>query len=118
MSISFCDFNPIHAGLIGILGVAPTPVQASYVENGRVALLAVNSDNTVRVDVDGSRSALPSCASTQAPSAFTFSLTQTAGQAMLAILISARSTGRTITIYGSSTCAVMPGVESISTIKD
>lgn len=118
MRIGFWDFYPIYAGLTAALIATSTPAQASYVENGRVSLLAVNSDNTVRVDVEGSRSALPSCAFTQAPSAFTFSLRQAGEQGMLAILISARSTGRVITIYGSSACTVTPSVESISTIKD
>ncbi|MBW8860281.1 MAG: hypothetical protein JF570_11310 [Caulobacter sp.] len=61
----------------------------------------------------GSRSAQPAC-STAFPGRWAFNAATPAGQSLLALILSANATGKSITVAGNGVCDVAGDTESVS----
>ncbi|MBO9709775.1 MAG: hypothetical protein J7521_16350 [Caulobacter sp.] len=92
------------------------PVQASSVANVHVINIAPNNNGTVVFYVDTARNGLPACA-TAGGQAWTLSTSNSAGQALLSVLLTALSTGLPIDIGGTGVCDHFPNAESAGFIS-
>lgn len=87
------------AGLV----LAPA-AQASNAGWGYVSYVTPTADGYVYFQQSGARPGLPSCANTAQPQRWGFNASTPAGQARLAVLLSAFGLHKQIYIYGSGSC--------------
>lgn len=91
-----------------------SPVQAGYAPYGLVKNLSVTADGIVRFNVDGSTF---TCAAGETPAtSWSFSASTSNGQAMLAVVLTARSSQQLVFIAGASRCALVVASEVVESV--
>lgn len=89
------------------------PAAASSTGAGHVSVIQVLDNGVVLFNHDGDRTAVPGCATNLGR--WTFDGATPAGQAKLAVLMSAYALNKTIAINGLGACNQLGGMESVST---
>lgn len=91
----------IAAGFVCAL--AGTTAQASNAQQVNVTTILSMTTGVVLFEVDGLRSTPPSCGAA-VPKRFAFNMSTVGGQAMLSTLLTAATTHKPITVWGTDTC--------------
>ncbi|KRA60252.1 hypothetical protein ASD79_08425 [Caulobacter sp. Root655] len=94
---------------------------ASDSAGGKISnILSYADGGIVFFNHDGVRSALPSCPAAVLPTRWAINVSTPAGQARLAVLLSAYSLGKKIDIAGTGTCTLWQDTETLGyfVIKD
>lgn len=87
--------------------------QAGSATSGTLSTVHFMSGGNVILYTSGSRSDVPSCASTQ-PNRFAVNGTTEGGKVQLSGLLTAYAAGKSVVIYGTGTCSVQGDTETIS----
>lgn len=98
--------------ILAALSLLPTGAQASTITVGKVSAVYAYEGKDL-VDADGTRTAAPSCSSSN----WAFDLTTLAGQAKYATAMAAYLSKSSITILGSGSCPDWGDRETISEIS-
>ncbi len=92
--------------------LAAPAAQASVAQSGTVYQITITGTGVVYFWQRGSRSAQPAC-SASFPGRWSFSTSTSAGQAMLALLLSANASGKPVVVAGKSVCDVAGDTETV-----
>ena len=101
--------------LAALVGFAGTPAAASVAQAGTVYQVTTTDTGVVYFWQRGTRSPQPSCGA-GFPARWAFSSTTPAGQSMLALLLSANASGKSVVVAGKGSCDVAGDTESVSYI--
>lgn len=101
------------AALLPFLGGA---AHASTSASGQVTAFATLGTNIILVFTNGTRGTPPSCSNSGFPTRWAFAIDTALGQAMLSILMTAKATGDTVTLYGTGSCSVLGDSETIGSV--
>jgi hypothetical protein len=93
--------------------VVPSIASASNSAAGQVTLMYGTNYGSFLFTSTGTRTAVPSCAQ-GLPTRWAIDVTTTSGQTMAALLMSAYSMGKTVSVYGTGACpTVEPDAEGV-----
>lgn len=92
-----------------VAGSAEASVLVTHVTN-----IFVNQDGIVAFDVTDNKPAKPSCSPVN--NDYIFRMTGSTGQSLLAVLLTAKATNKTITVFGSDACVTDGGTEDMTAV--
>jgi predicted heme/steroid binding protein len=101
--------------LAALVGFAGTPAAASIAQAGTVYQVTTTDTGVVYFWQRGTRSTQPTCGA-GFPGRWAFSSATPAGQSMLALLLSANASGKSVVVAGKASCDVAGDTESVSYI--
>ena len=84
----------------------------SVASPGTLSMIIVWSGGQFIVTTSGARTSIPTCAANQ-PARFALDSTTAAGKTQAAVLITAYSTGKQVTIVGTGACDVVADTETV-----
>lgn len=93
------------------------PACASQTTTGYIYGFQHLSNGVVFFQTDGSRSAAPACQNANYPKRWVFDATTSAGQAMLATVLTNYGLHRPVEVYGTGACTVSGDNETIAAIN-
>ena len=96
--------------LISTLALFPSPSVASTSTLGKPTNLVVNNAGRFFFDFTGARAQRPACA---IHNRWVIDATTDQGRAMMALMMTAKAQGKTITVYGTGDCRDWADTESI-----
>lgn len=99
----------------GLSPLMSTAALASNAGAGTINTVIVNSQGKAFFTQTGSRSGQPSCATTE-PNRWAFDVTTAKGQAMLALVLTAYSAGKQVTVNGIGSCPDWGDTETVDYI--
>lgn len=109
--------NPMRlfgAALCAAILSLASAAHASNAGSGKISnLLSYGDGGVVFFDQDGPRSTLPACGGGVLPTRWAISASTPAGQARLAMLLSAYGLGKKIEIVGSGACSLFQDTETV-----
>jgi len=103
----------VISSLLFALGILPISVFAGE-QSGLVMDIRVNNTSTYsgsHVFINGTYIARPECGTNSLW--WVFDTDTSTGKVMLATLLTAKATGKTVILWGSGGCALRPGMETI-----
>ena len=94
------------------LSLAPA-AHASSTDPGTISeIIAFGDGGVVFFNLSGARSTLPTCNGSTLPTRWAIDASTIAGQAKLAILLSAYGLGKKIQVFGTGACPLWPDTET------
>ena len=90
-----------------------TPAIASTTGPGTITDVWGTSNGAVLFNMTGTRTAVPACG-TNNPQRFAIDASSVAGQAAVAVLLSAQARGKQIEVAGTGTCGIWGDTETVS----
>lgn len=93
-----------------------TPCQASESTAGYISKIIVTPDGIVVFNHSGTRSTVPACQGATVPARWAFNGATAAGQAKLAVLMSAYGLNKQISLSGTGACSEWFDTESVQNI--
>jgi len=96
--------------IISLIGLLPSSVLAGS-GLGTASNVAVQNNGVALFSINGTRTGAPSCATTNR---FAFAANTSAGQNMLATLLTGYGLGRSISVFGDGTCTTWPDSENVT----
>lgn len=100
---------------MGTLFLAASPANASQADGVPIGVLA-SEYNVVFFSLNGTRSALPSCATSQ-PSRFVIDAATDGGRAMISALLTAQARGKRVFVNGTGTCPIFSDTENVNYLQ-
>ena len=85
----------------------------SVASPGTLSMVIVWSGGQFIVTTSGTRTSIPTCAANQ-PARFALDSTTAAGKTQAAVLITAYSTGKQVTLVGTGACDVVADTETVN----
>jgi hypothetical protein len=96
--------------ILGLVVLAVSPAWADGSATGQLTNVTVQSTGVVLFSTTGAHTGAPACATT---GRFAFNAATAAGQATLAVLLTAYGLGKQVTVFGTGACDVWSDSETV-----
>ena len=90
---------------------------ASESQSGHISNILVNADGKAFFNQSGTRTSIASCQAASVPNRWAFDVNTAKGQAMLSLVLSAYSLGKSVQVYGIGECSDWPDTETVSYVE-